>query len=87
MIPKLDLCAIIPTRVSIRRTYLTQVRGWGLLGLFFLVDLTALLTYPGDNFVRITGDAVKLAKTQLFAWEAYEKGQEIHAIVCFCHFI
>lgn len=38
------------------------------------------LPYAGDNFVRITGDAVKLAKTQLFAWEAYEKGQEIHAI-------
>ncbi|CAK4080463.1 unnamed protein product [Aphanomyces euteiches] len=31
-------------------------------------------TFMGDNFVRHTGDAVKLAQTQLFAWEAAEKG-------------
>ncbi|ETV85414.1 hypothetical protein H257_03154 [Aphanomyces astaci] len=31
-------------------------------------------TFQGDNFVRHSGDAVKLAKTQLFAWEAAEKG-------------
>ncbi|RHY31412.1 hypothetical protein DYB32_003520, partial [Aphanomyces invadans] len=31
-------------------------------------------TFQGDNFVRHSGDAIKLAKTQLFAWEAAEKG-------------
>ncbi|KAF0682920.1 hypothetical protein As57867_024855, partial [Aphanomyces stellatus] len=31
-------------------------------------------TFQGDNFVRHSGDAVKLAQTQLFAWEAAEKG-------------
>lgn len=35
--------------------------------------------YGGDNFARISGDAVGLADTQLFAWEASEKGvAEIH---------
>ena len=35
--------------------------------------------YCGDNFARISGDAVGLADTQLFAWEASEKGvAEIH---------
>ncbi|XP_020388680.2 pre-mRNA-splicing factor SLU7 [Rhincodon typus] len=34
--------------------------------------------YAGDNFVRYTGDTVKMAQTQLFAWEAYEKGSEVH---------
>jgi pre-mRNA-processing factor SLU7 len=36
------------------------------------------LAYAGDNFVRHNGDSVKLAGTQLFAWEAYEKGGDIH---------
>ncbi|OQS06768.1 mRNA processing-related protein [Thraustotheca clavata] len=30
--------------------------------------------FMGDNFIRNTGDAVQLAKTQLFAWEAAEHG-------------
>ena len=30
--------------------------------------------FAGDNFARISGDAVQLADTQLFAWEAAEKG-------------
>ena len=35
--------------------------------------------FAGDNFTRISGDAVGLADTQLFAWEASEKGvAEIH---------
>ena len=29
--------------------------------------------FAGDNFARISGDAVKLAETQLFAWDATEK--------------
>ncbi|TMW61099.1 hypothetical protein Poli38472_013562 [Pythium oligandrum] len=35
-------------------------------------------TFIGDNVVRHTGDAQKLATTQLFAWEAYAKGADIH---------
>ena len=35
--------------------------------------------FAGDNFTRISGDAVQLAETQLFAWDATEKGlEEIH---------
>ncbi|KDO34954.1 hypothetical protein SPRG_01016 [Saprolegnia parasitica CBS 223.65] len=30
--------------------------------------------FMGDNFIRHSGDAVKLAKTQMFAWEATEHG-------------
>jgi pre-mRNA-processing factor SLU7 len=30
--------------------------------------------FAGDNFARISGDAVGLAETQLFAWDAAEKG-------------
>lgn len=37
------------------------------------------LQFAGDNFARVSGDAVGLADTQLFAWEATDKGvQEIH---------
>jgi pre-mRNA-processing factor SLU7 len=35
------------------------------------------LVYAGDNFYRYTGDAPKMAKLQLFAWQAQEKGTEI----------
>lgn len=31
------------------------------------------LGFGGDNFTRISGDAVKLAETQLFAWDAEKK--------------
>lgn len=31
------------------------------------------LGFAGDNFSRISGDAVKLAETQLFAWDAEKK--------------
>eukprot|EP00970_Alexandrium_tamarense_P015723 scaffold5437_cov180-Alexandrium_tamarense.AAC.1 len=31
------------------------------------------LGFAGDNFTRISGDAVQLAKTQLFAWDAEKK--------------
>uniref|UniRef100_A0A674N7M4 Pre-mRNA-splicing factor SLU7 n=1 Tax=Takifugu rubripes TaxID=31033 RepID=A0A674N7M4_TAKRU len=34
--------------------------------------------YAGDNFVRYTGDTITMAQTQLFAWEAYERGSEVH---------
>lgn len=34
--------------------------------------------YAGDNFVRYSGDTITMAQTQLFAWEAYDKGSEVH---------
>lgn len=35
--------------------------------------------FAGENFTRISGDAVNMAQTQLFAWEAEKKGvAEIH---------
>ncbi|XP_041845719.1 pre-mRNA-splicing factor SLU7 isoform X1 [Melanotaenia boesemani] len=34
--------------------------------------------YAGDNFVRYSGDTITMAQTQLFAWEAYERGSEVH---------
>ncbi|CAG8584610.1 10946_t:CDS:2 [Cetraspora pellucida] len=34
--------------------------------------------YAGDNFVRYTGDAPNMANLQLFAWQAYEKGTDVH---------
>ncbi|XP_076308313.1 pre-mRNA-splicing factor SLU7-like [Tachypleus tridentatus] len=36
------------------------------------------LQYAGDNFVRFTGDTLQQAKEQLFAWQGYEKGIDIH---------
>ena len=33
-------------------------------------------TFSGDNFVRHTGEVSEMAKTQLFAWEAYNKGED-----------
>nr|BAK02514.1 predicted protein [Hordeum vulgare subsp. vulgare] len=34
--------------------------------------------YLGDNFVRYSGDAKSFAVSQIFAWEATEKGVSIH---------
>jgi pre-mRNA-processing factor SLU7 len=36
--------------------------------------------YAGDNFVRISGDTVTHAQSQLFAWEAGRKGLDVHAL-------
>jgi len=36
------------------------------------------LKFGGDNFVRFSGDAQEMAKRQMFAWEAFERGNEIH---------
>lgn len=36
------------------------------------------LDFAGDNFVRVTGDAQKMTSTQMFAWEASERGSEVH---------
>ncbi|KAK7922853.1 hypothetical protein WMY93_009755 [Mugilogobius chulae] len=32
--------------------------------------------YAGDNFARHSGDTITMAQTQMFAWEAYERGSE-----------
>lgn len=37
-------------------------------------------SYQGENFVRFTGDTTNHAKAQLFAWEAYEKGVDVHLL-------
>ncbi|XP_053574565.1 pre-mRNA-splicing factor SLU7 [Bombina bombina] len=36
------------------------------------------VSYAGDNFVRYSGATISMAQTQLFAWEAYEKGSDVH---------
>ncbi|KAG9510521.1 Pre-mRNA-splicing factor SLU7, partial [Fragariocoptes setiger] len=36
------------------------------------------LPYAGENFVRYTGDVNKVYKAQVFAWQAAEKGIDIH---------
>nr|XP_034375562.1 pre-mRNA-splicing factor SLU7-like [Arvicanthis niloticus] len=36
------------------------------------------VSYAGDNFVRYTGDTISMAQTQVFAWEAYDRGSEVH---------
>lgn len=38
------------------------------------------MDYAGENFVRFTGDTMKHASAQLFAWEAYEKGVDVHLL-------
>lgn len=35
------------------------------------------VTYAGDNFVRSSGDAKKVTELQVFAWQAYERGEDI----------
>lgn len=34
--------------------------------------------FAGDNFVRYTGEAPDMAKVQLFAWQAAERGSDVH---------
>ncbi|KAI9012004.1 Pre-mRNA splicing Prp18-interacting factor-domain-containing protein [Phycomyces blakesleeanus] len=34
--------------------------------------------FAGDNFVRYTGDAPAMAKIQLFAWQAADRGSDVH---------
>lgn len=36
--------------------------------------------YAGENFVRFSGDTTKHAQAQLFAWEAYERGVDVHLL-------
>lgn len=48
------------------------------LGKIILIDF--FNSYQGENFVRFTGDTTKHATAQLFAWEAYEKGVDVHLL-------
>lgn len=41
---------------------------------------SADVDYAGENFVRFTGDTINHAKVQLFAWEAHEKGVDVHPL-------
>ncbi|NWH84895.1 SLU7 factor, partial [Aegithalos caudatus] len=36
------------------------------------------VSYAGDNFIRYTGDTISMAQTQLFAWEACDRGLKVH---------
>lgn len=36
--------------------------------------------FAGENFVRYSGDTQSHAKAQLFAWEAYGKGVDVHVL-------
>jgi len=36
--------------------------------------------YAGENFIRFTGDTNKHAQAQMFAWEAHEKGVDVHVL-------
>jgi len=36
------------------------------------------LQYAGDNFIRYSGDTNHVSKAQLFAWQAYDKGVDVH---------
>mmetsp|Transcript_25702 Transcript_25702/g.43291 ORF Transcript_25702/g.43291 Transcript_25702/m.43291 type:complete len:664 (+) Transcript_25702:63-2054(+) len=38
------------------------------------------LQYAGDNFVRHTGDALKLAQTQVLCWEMQARGEDIDVL-------
>lgn len=38
------------------------------------------LPFAGDNFVRWSGDAQDVAKTQVFAWEARKRGTDVHVL-------
>lgn len=36
--------------------------------------------YAGENFVRFTGDTQRHAVAQMFAWEAHERGVDVHLL-------
>ena len=35
--------------------------------------------FAGENFVRHTGESQEFAKSQVFAWDAMDKGVDVHA--------
>lgn len=45
-----------------------------------IILLFSFIRYLGENFVRVSGDTINHAKAQLFAWEAHEKGVDVHLL-------
>lgn len=43
-------------------------------------NLDTEVDYKGENFMRFSGDTQKHANAQLFAWEAHEKGVDVHLL-------
>lgn len=41
-------------------------------------DKGKMVNYYGDNFARASGEVKDIANAQLFAWEAYERGADVH---------
>lgn len=39
-----------------------------------------LIPFEGDNFVRMSGDAVKIPELQVFAWQAAERGIDVNLV-------
>lgn len=38
------------------------------------------VNYQGENFARFSGDTRQHANAQLFAWEAHERGVDVHLL-------
>lgn len=58
-----------------------MTREINILSTFYILYLTSIFyRYHGENFVRFSGDTTNHAKAQLFAWEAYEKGVDVHLL-------
>jgi pre-mRNA-processing factor SLU7 len=36
------------------------------------------MTFAGDNFLRYSGDAARIQKLQLFAWQSAARGNDVH---------
>ena len=42
---------------------------------------TSTANYAGDSFIRYSGEVPKFAETQMFAWEASNRGTDVSALV------
>lgn len=78
MIPKQDLCVIIPTLTL-------QQRSKSLRTKYIVIIINSCRFYyraefAGENFVRFSGDTTKHSQAQLFAWEAHGKGVDVHLL-------
>ena len=45
---------------------------------------TRTANYAGDSFIRFSGEVPKFAETQMFAWEASNRGTDVSALVRPC---
>lgn len=41
-------------------------------------DKGKMVNYYGDNFAKASGEVKDIANAQLFAWDAYERGSDVH---------